>query len=143
MMLDGGSFLLLLCATYIAWLVIDWARKRDLTKRIRNFLHDPLDDFEPVTDEELRLLSLIDEKLYVDLLTYVRTMKMSSALSEYLSTRKEILEAISYYMMLHVARAENEKRRQWAEERSNVVRPLTHIDRLILSRVKSRDPKEN
>lgn len=100
---------------------------------------DPLRSFEPVDDEELLLLSTIDESFYADLLIYLRTLQMSARLQDHLKDRRDALESISYFMMLKAARSEDEKRKKWEEERVASKRDpktLSHIEKMILSRLK-------
>jgi hypothetical protein len=105
---------------------------------------DPLRSFEPIDDEELLLLSTIDESFYADLLIYLRTLQMSAKLQDYLKDRRDALESISYFMMLKAARSEDEKRKKWEEERvtsKRDPRTLSHIEKVILSRLKPQQPE--
>lgn len=100
------------------------------------WLYDPLDEYEPVTDEELLLLTVVDEKYYVDLLDYVRTLRMSPELQDYLKDRKESLESISYFLLTQMSMKEQEKRERFEmEARQPSNRPLTRNDRIILKRL--------
>lgn len=104
---------------------------------IRRFDDDPLSDFEPITEEELLILSVVDEAHYVDLLRYIRTMEMSPGLQVYLSNEKKALESISYYLMLRVLRQEDHKKREWERARiSDTIAPKTHLDRGILAGIR-------
>lgn len=96
---------------------------------------DPLKKFEPITDDELLLLACIDEEFYEDLLTYVRTLIMTARLQEYLSNKKELLEAISYFIMLNVATQEKEKKEDWERNKAEMSAPLSHTDKIILQRL--------
>lgn len=103
---------------------------------------DPLSKFEPITDDELLLLSIIDESFYEDMLVYARTMKMSIELEDYLSDKKDILETLSYYMMLQFAKIEKEKKEQFessAQGQHVEKKQLSHNEKLILQRIKMFD----
>lgn len=105
---------------------------------ITAYRYDPLVKFEPITDQELMLLSLIDEDFYVDLLEYIRTMNMSSRLQDHLKDKTEALKSIKYYMLTQAALTEHEKRSRWEKERKEPKDPslLSHNERMILQRLK-------
>lgn len=109
---------------------------------LRRISLDPLSKFEPITDDELLLLSTIDESFYEDMLVYTRTMKMSIELEDYLSDKKDILEALSYYMMLQFAKIEKDKKEQFeitAQNEKIEKTQLSHNEKLILQRIKMYD----
>jgi hypothetical protein len=101
-----------------------------------------LTEFEPITDEELLLLQLVDEKYYADLLTYVRTFSISIEFQDYIANKKDALKAISYYICIQAAKKEKEKREKWEKENLIVEqRPidenrLSHQDKMILASIK-------
>lgn len=99
---------------------------------------DPLSVFEPVSDDEILLLTTIDdESLYADVLTYVRTLAMSQKLQAYLAEKKEVLDAVSYYMLLQAAKKEEEKKKTWESLRGVEKHSATHIEKEILKRIKN------
>lgn len=117
----------LIVAILLVCLVIGLIKKR---------FDDPLQKYEPVTDDELLLLTLIDESYYGDLLFYVRTMTMTPALQDYLADKKNVLEALSYYMLLQSARIEQEKKDKWQNERIEMPRVIPHNEKMILQKLK-------
>lgn len=118
----------LACAIFLCLQIIKFVEVYRLTKR--------LEAFEPISEEELTMLSYIDEKYYVDMLTYVRQMTMSVELQEYLAQRKDLLEAVSYYMLLQTLRADISRREEWEKNKSTGT-PKTHVERMILKRLQS------
>lgn len=97
-----------------------------------------LSEFEPFTDEELMLLSLVDEKYYRQLIIYIRTLEMDPALQEALKDNKQALEAISLYLLLDIARKDIKKKEHVLKERSEP-KPeehLSHFEKQILMRLK-------
>jgi hypothetical protein len=100
--------------------------------KLAQYFIDPLKKFEPVTDEELLLLTVVSEDQYKNLLSYIRTLNMSIELQNYLSNKKDALESISYFMMLKAARIEQEKKKRWESERVNEqIHTKTHIEKMI------------
>ena len=101
------------------------------------FNYDPLVEHEPITDEELLLLTLVDDKHQPALLTYVRTLNMSNDLQDYLKDKKEALESISYYMLTQSAKVEQEKKDKWEKSRVDpkVQSCLSYNERMILQRM--------
>lgn len=100
-----------------------------------------LSEFEPFTDEELMLLSLVEEKYYRQLIIYIRTLSMDPALQEALKDNKQALEAISLYLLLDIARKDIEKKERALKERSES-KPeehLSYFEKQILKRVKKQD----
>lgn len=102
--------------------------------------YDELNDYEPITDDELLLLSLVDDRYHVDLLEYARTLRMSIELQDYLKDKKDALSAISYYMLAQAMKKEQEKKEKWKNESQSPKdkEALTHNERMILQRLKSR-----
>lgn len=100
--------------------------------------YDHLLEYEPISNEELLLLTLVDEEFYTQLLEYVRTMNMSLDLQNYLRDKKDVLESISYYMLTRVAQSEQEKKERWEKDRANpkAVSSLSHNEKMILQRIK-------
>lgn len=103
------------------------------------FRYDPLYRYEPVTEEELLLLTLVEDQFYPDLLTYMRTLEMSPELQDYLKDKKDVLESISYFMMTQAAKSEQEKRERLERDRmrSKDESQLSHNERMILRRLRA------
>jgi len=100
--------------------------------------YDPLSKYEPISEEEMLLLTLVDEEFFPHLLEYVRTLRMSIELQDHLKDRKESLESISYFMLVQAARSEQEKKDRWEKDRSSRKNEslLSHNERMILQRLK-------
>lgn len=107
-------------------------------KKLWTLLSDPLWEFEPITDDEALLLTVVDEKHYADLLRYARTMEMSQELQSHLKDDKLALESISYYMLCKAAKIENDKKERWVKESVGgpPMHRLTFSERAILKRLK-------
>ena len=108
---------------------------RRLYHKICRLFVDPLEKYEPISDDEFLLLTVVDESLYEDLLCYTRTMLMSVRLQDFLSDKKDALESISYYMMLQVLKSEQEKKEKWQRDRGAVVTNRAHNEKMILKRL--------
>ncbi len=62
---------------------------------------------------------------------------MSAKLQDYLSDKKDALEAISYYMLIQSAKKEQEKKEVLYNDVLEQNRQLKHTEKLILNRLKS------
>lgn len=97
---------------------------------------DPLSRFEPVSDDELLLLTIVPEDMYEDLLTYARTLKMSERLQTYLSDKKDCLDALSYFMLIQSAKEEQKRKETLYNDVINFNKSLKHVEKQILNRLK-------
>lgn len=97
-----------------------------------------IDKFEPLSDYELLLLSEFDDKYYVDVLTYVRTLQMSDALQSHLNANKDALVVISEYMALQITREQIQKKKQWEDDwrSGNIKSQNPYLTKLINDRLK-------
>ena len=108
-----------------------------VVRRILRRNKDPMQRFEPISNDELLLLSSFDDDLIEDVLTYIRTMSMSVRLQDHLSDKKELLETLSYFMLLQAAKQECEKKEQWEKERQDRPRARpSHVEKMILQGIK-------
>lgn len=96
-----------------------------------------LGQFDPIDDDEARLLTLVDESLYVPLLRYLRTLEMSAELQEFLSDNKQCLEAISYYMLLKSSQEEELKKGSWDGEALALGSTNDYSRKMIARRLKN------
>jgi hypothetical protein len=76
-------------------------------------LSDPLQKFEPLTDDELLLLTCFDEDYYEDVIVYIRTYNISRRLQSYLATNKLALETLGYYISLKSTHDDVEKKKKF------------------------------
>ena len=107
-----------------------------IVRHIRNKSYNPLEKFEPISDDEALLLTIVSDELQVDLLTYARTMVMSGALQVFLSDKKDALESVSYYMLLQTVKKEQDKKDKWEQDRVAPAAPRNHNEKMILQRLK-------
>lgn len=123
------AFLLMLCA---------WGLFLGCVTLVLLYTHRRAQGVLPnVTDDEQLLLTLVEPSLQIDLLTYVRTMTMTRKLQEALNEDKDVLDAVSFYMLLQTARAE-ESRRKKAEDNFRLsckTKKLSEVEKRILQQL--------
>jgi len=96
-----------------------------------------LSDYEPISEDEMLLISIVDEKFWTQMLDYTRTMRMSPGLMDYIKDKKEVLEAINYFVLLQSAKKEKELKENWQNgENGNLQKQeITHNEKMILQRL--------
>jgi hypothetical protein len=90
-----------------------------------------------LTDEEIMLLSLVDEQHYDDLLHYIRTFEMSAELSDYLATNKMALKALSYYAKRYALEEQMKRGQRLVQESQTQKANLSDGERKIITRLKN------
>ena len=103
--------------------------------RIKFF--DPLKKFEPLSHEELTLLSFVEIDFAPSYMKYIRTMEMDVELQAYIKNDKQLLEMTNTYLQLQFARAEEDKKKKWVDDFNTDHRGklLDHNAKLILGRI--------
>lgn len=125
--------------TIATFIIVAFLFASAIVALVLEFRRDPLRIYEPISDEEMLLLTFVDEEFYEPLIKYLRTLEMSSELQDFLKDKKPALEAISYYMLISSAREEQRKRDKWEQQR---IEPrdnskLSHTEKMILNRIKN------
>ena len=93
-------------------------------------------DPDDMTEDERLLASLVENVFRRQLIDYTRTMRMTKDLQHRIAGDKDLLEAVSYFMMTKVAHAEDAKRKRVEDERALSSRQLSSVEKRIIERLK-------